>query len=64
MFVGVPETAQISQGGEGAAGDPQGGVVQIKKKRKKKLRSLESSFATLIRKRWRCKMNDSRMKLK
>lgn len=33
--VGVPETAQVSQGGEGAAEDPRGGVVQIKKKGKK-----------------------------
>lgn len=28
------------------------------------MRSLQSSFATLIRKRWQCKMNDLRMILK
>lgn len=39
--VGLPETAQISQGGEGAAEDPRGGVVQIKKKGKKDEKSRE-----------------------
>lgn len=34
--VGVPETAQISQGGQGAAEGPRGGVVKIKKKKLEK----------------------------